>query len=146
MSKFTFVCEDAGPVFVGSKIDKTTKEFYAGSIKDIVQEFEYFLRGCGYEFEGNISLKNITEPKENKSCSGGCSGCNTEDTISLGDVTIDIDNYGAAQPYYGYDEFSSLSFPAGVDTITLTSHDPSMTYPETNIDLEKEQPKKKKKK
>ena len=26
MSKFTFVCEDAGPVFVGSKIDKTTKE------------------------------------------------------------------------------------------------------------------------
>lgn len=111
---------------------KTTVEAHPLTLSGAVEVFERFLKGAGFEFDGNISLKNITEPNN---CCGG----------SNDDITLNIGEYGAAQPFYcGYDEYSGLSFPAGVDTITLTGTNPETEYPEINIDLEPIKKKKKK--
>lgn len=34
----------------------TTKEFQAVSLDTILQEFQYFLKGAGFEFDGNIEV------------------------------------------------------------------------------------------
>lgn len=34
----------------------TTKEFQAVSLDTILQEFQYFLKGAGFEFDGNIEI------------------------------------------------------------------------------------------
>ena len=34
----------------------TTKEFQAVSLDTILQEFQYFLKGAGFEFDGNIGI------------------------------------------------------------------------------------------
>lgn len=34
----------------------TTKEFSAVSLDTILEEFQYFLRGVGFEFDGNIEI------------------------------------------------------------------------------------------
>ena len=33
-----------------------TKEFEAVQLQDILEEFQYFLKGCGFEFDGNIEI------------------------------------------------------------------------------------------
>lgn len=33
-----------------------TKDFSAGDLGSILQEFQYFLKGAGFEFDGNIEL------------------------------------------------------------------------------------------
>ena len=135
MPKFTLISENEYPVIGGDS--KTTVEGQPITIQNAVDLFERFLRGSGFEFDGSISINNITEPRENNCC-GGCGS--DEIFTTFGDVNLDISNYGAAQPYYGYDEYSGLSFPAGIDTITLTSHDSSNDYPEIQINLEEEKP------
>lgn len=34
----------------------TTKEFEAESLDTILKEFQYFLKGAGFEFDGNIEI------------------------------------------------------------------------------------------
>ena len=34
----------------------TTKEFQAVSLDTILKEFQYFLKGAGFEFDGNIEI------------------------------------------------------------------------------------------
>lgn len=34
----------------------TTKEFQAESLDTILREFQYFLKGAGFEFDGNIEV------------------------------------------------------------------------------------------
>lgn len=34
----------------------TTKEFSAVSLDTILQEFQYFLKGSGFEFDGNVQI------------------------------------------------------------------------------------------
>ena len=56
MSKFTFVCEEEAMPFADAVSSKRTVEFNAESISDIVNEFEMFLTGCGFSFEGRLDL------------------------------------------------------------------------------------------
>lgn len=69
MPKFTFISEDLDlnghPT--GSK---TTKEFTREYLDNVTSEFEMFLRGTGYEFEGTIDvLKESDYSDKSVSCS-----------------------------------------------------------------------------
>jgi hypothetical protein len=59
MSKFKFICEEAD--YYSSKSIRTT-EFSAVLLEDILKEFEYFLRGAGFHFEGNVVIDQETWP------------------------------------------------------------------------------------
>lgn len=49
MSKFTFICEDDdGAVFTASQ----TRD----DLDIVLEDFQNFLRGCGYQFYGNIAI------------------------------------------------------------------------------------------
>jgi hypothetical protein len=55
MSKFTFVYQN---VNMHSKelISKITSETNADSLKEVLEEFESFLKGAGYYFDGRIDI------------------------------------------------------------------------------------------
>jgi hypothetical protein len=59
MSKFKFICEEAE--FYSPKSTRTT-EFSAVSIDDVLKEFELFLKGCGFHFEGNVVIDQESWP------------------------------------------------------------------------------------
>jgi hypothetical protein len=52
MSKFTFVCENN---FLNNPTKNTT-EIVADLLPQVVEEFENFLRGCGYHFDGHLDF------------------------------------------------------------------------------------------
>lgn len=56
MSKFTFICEDEAMPWSAGVVSKKTVEFNGESLSDIVSEFEMFLKGCGFNFEGQLDL------------------------------------------------------------------------------------------
>jgi hypothetical protein len=58
MSKFTFVCQEESMPFVHSIQSKRTVEFNAETLDDILNEFEMFLRGAGFHFEGRLDIVN----------------------------------------------------------------------------------------
>jgi hypothetical protein len=60
MSKFTFTREETS--YVGNS--KSTVEFSAVSLDDILEEFKYFLKGAGFHFEGDIIIAQETWPVE----------------------------------------------------------------------------------
>lgn len=61
MSKFTFICEEESMPFVSSTEAKRTVEFRADGLSDILQEFECFLRGAGFHFEGQLDIVDENE-------------------------------------------------------------------------------------
>lgn len=58
MPKFTFICEHLDPLV------RTTHEFEVEYIGDVVQEFETFLRGSGFYFNGNLDFVEEQVTKE----------------------------------------------------------------------------------
>jgi hypothetical protein len=56
MSKFTFICEDEPMPFSNGVVTKRTAEFCCVSLPDVLQEFEMFLHGCGFHFDGVIDI------------------------------------------------------------------------------------------
>jgi hypothetical protein len=54
MSYFKFTNERN--VFDDERIDTTTKEFDSEYLSDVVENFEMFLRGCGYHFNGHLDF------------------------------------------------------------------------------------------
>ena len=61
MSKFTFICEDEHIPFADDTItNKRTFEFSGVLLHEIVAEFEMFLKGCGFSFEGQLDFVNDT--------------------------------------------------------------------------------------
>ena len=50
MPKFTFICEHSDPLI------RNTYEFEVEFLDDVVQEFETFLRGSGFYFNGNLDF------------------------------------------------------------------------------------------
>ena len=52
MSKFTFICEDDPMPFSDGIVSKKTVEFNGESLEGIISEFEMFLKGCGFNFDG----------------------------------------------------------------------------------------------
>ena len=138
MSKFTFVCQEESMPFVHSTQSKRTVEFNAETLDDILNEFEMFLRGAGFHFNGQLDIVNVDEWNED---SDGIEEFETpqfqfdeEKIKKRWDATIQsmmnppkfraneekveigVNSYGAAQP--------TISFPPGVDTITLTGLQP----------------------
>lgn len=67
MPKFTFISEDVD--LNGYKTgSKTTKEFTCESLSDVINEFEMFIRGTGYNFEGGINfIENDTNETQSRS-------------------------------------------------------------------------------
>jgi hypothetical protein len=61
MSKFTFICEDEPMPFSEGIVSKKTVEFNGAYLPDIIQEFEMFLRGCGFSFKGIIDINEDVE-------------------------------------------------------------------------------------
>ena len=57
MPKFTFTCEH-------DSNHKSTMEYEAEFLQDVVSEFELFLRGCGYYFSGNLDFVEEQVTKE----------------------------------------------------------------------------------
>jgi len=56
MSKFTFICEDDPMPFSDGIVSKKTVEFNGESLDDIISEFEMFLKGCGFQFNGQLDF------------------------------------------------------------------------------------------
>ena len=61
MSKFTFVCQEEEIPFVDTVSSKRTVEFSAETLEDVVSEFENFLRGCGFYFDGHLRIDDREE-------------------------------------------------------------------------------------
>jgi hypothetical protein len=57
MSKFTFIREN------GYDKSKVTMEFEATSLGDVLDEFETFVRACGYNEEGHLDFTTNTFPE-----------------------------------------------------------------------------------
>jgi hypothetical protein len=64
MSKFTFICQEESMPFVHSIQSKRTVEFNAETLDNILNEFEMFLRGAGFHFEGRLDFVNEDEWNE----------------------------------------------------------------------------------
>lgn len=52
MSKFTFIREES--TYYNNA--KSTAEFSAVTLEDVIQEFEQFLRGSGFVFDGRLDI------------------------------------------------------------------------------------------
>ena len=59
MPKFTLICEHDGPV--GSK---NTLEFEADSLPTVLEHFRQFLKGCSFEFDGELEIVGLDYYKE----------------------------------------------------------------------------------
>jgi hypothetical protein len=59
MPKFTLICEHDGPV--GSK---NTLEFEADFLPTVLEHFRQFLKGCSFEFDGELEIVGLDYYKE----------------------------------------------------------------------------------
>ena len=139
MARYTFTCEHFNyNNFTGNEEDvssKHTVEFRADDLTTMLEQFEMFLRGAGFHFDGQLDIVQEEESPE----------WNTEEfktpttsswdwtvnelnkgPITLQDVvgedtmnfsSINIPSYGAAQP--------TVAFMSGEDTITLNVLNPN---------------------
>ena len=62
MPKFTLICEHDGPV--GSK---NTLEFEADFLPTVLEHFRQFLKGCTFEFDGELEIVGLDHYKEPES-------------------------------------------------------------------------------
>jgi hypothetical protein len=65
MSKFTFICEDDPMPFADGIVTKKTFEFNAEHLDSIIGEFETFLKGCGFNFDGFLEVSKHPTTEEN---------------------------------------------------------------------------------
>ena len=56
MAKYTFICEQESDLYADIVESKRTFEFHADGLDQILSEFESFLRGSGFYFNGNIDI------------------------------------------------------------------------------------------
>jgi len=61
MSKFTFICEEEPCPFGESITTKRTVEFSAVHLGAVMGEFETFLKGCGFNFDGHLEFNEQEE-------------------------------------------------------------------------------------
>lgn len=83
MSKFTLICEDEELFNVVGGY-KTTKEFSAHSLDEVLQQVEFFLRGSGFYFNGKLDILEdeclaCDDVPNNEDIYIDLSGCSTED-------------------------------------------------------------------
>lgn len=131
----TLIYEYDSPVFGCDS--KTTVEAHPLNTSGAIEVFEKFLKGAGFDFDGSISLKNITEPNN---CCGGCD-CVSSSHISDFIYTSPNVDFSTAEFNPPYNTVDGFSAPDSIDTITISPID----IPEIRIDLGESQPKTKKK-
>ena len=98
MSKYTLICEEDS--FLISSTSKTTKEFEAESLDEVLTNIAQFLRGAGFYLDGDLQVVQ-PEPNElwvsgDSSCCGGSDwlfdGPQCDDLyINVGDQFADAD-------------------------------------------------------
>ena len=59
MPKFTLICEHDGPV-----ASKNTLEFEADFLPTVLEHFRQFLKGCSFEFDGELEIVGLDYYKE----------------------------------------------------------------------------------
>jgi hypothetical protein len=65
MSKFTFICQEEPSPFNDEILSKRTVEFHGSHLEGIIGEFETFLKGCGFQFNGYLDIVQLnTESDE----------------------------------------------------------------------------------
>lgn len=141
MPSFKFVCEHRNPWDETLDIRNTTECEYE-QLSDVIGAFQDFLRGCGYVFDGTLDIIEDTPIEETAGCGNNCEGCECEkpsarspewdwtvnqlmkgpvtlqdvtkedDTLSFGDIEINLGDYGAA--------CETVTISPGEDTITIT--------------------------
>lgn len=135
MAKYTFICEQESAPYADIVESKRTFEFHADGLDQILSEFESFLRGSGFYFNGNIDIVEEESYEEHRQESDFDFSNIPQNNWLFGDLkpqssasddlieSIDISNsetielnldYGAAQPaLHLYDEmdYPSVSFP-----------------------------------
>jgi len=80
MNKYIFEHKHTG---YDGRIVENKKIFEADGISDILEEFESFLRGCGFNFKGHVEIVEEQVQEEEKTCnfcnvSCGNSWCSTK--------------------------------------------------------------------
>ena len=56
MPKFTFICEHETPFKPGVSVAKITYQSDREVLDEVIEDFQDFIRGCGYYFEGNLQV------------------------------------------------------------------------------------------
>lgn len=85
MPKMTFVCEHQHPINKDSNLSKVTYESNREYLYDILEDFEDFLRGCGFYINGKLEVVDKEDVKIDlsyDSMSSDFSSVNT-DTITI---------------------------------------------------------------
>ncbi len=77
--KYTFICEDSETEW------KTTSEFQAVQIDDIIQNFKYFLKGCSFD-------SNVVETRFNEYDEYYNFNLNDEEIYSESEISDDTSN------------------------------------------------------
>jgi hypothetical protein len=103
--KFTLKCEHFDyDIYSGNELDVNnivTHEFRGESLSSILENFESFLRGNGFHFEGNLDIVN---DEYTEKC------CSSENCLyqSFQDNNDNLD-YDHPEANFDYDESESLS-------------------------------------
>ena len=103
----------------------TTLNFEADQIGDVITKFKQFLKGCGYELDGDIVYTGTTNEYDTITIGGVPSFVLSDEKIELDDlstptfysddVILDLSNYGAAQ--------ETITIPPGEISINLSGDD-----------------------
>ena len=56
MPKFTFICEHETPFKPGVSVAKITYESNREVLDEVIEDFQDFIRGCGYYFDGSLQV------------------------------------------------------------------------------------------
>lgn len=73
--KYTFISKEQPGLIYGSGTEtERTVSFNAHELSVVLEEFELFLKGCGFSFDGHIDIvddngeSNVDCPCENEGC------------------------------------------------------------------------------
>lgn len=83
MPKITFVCEHQHPINKDSNLSKLTYESNREYLYDIIEDFEDFLRGCGFSFDGRLEIVDQEDITLDFNDDCMSSSINTVDTITI---------------------------------------------------------------
>lgn len=120
MPKFTFICEHED--LNGNDNSRITFELEKDSLFDVVEEFERFLRGSGFVFEGQL---DVVDDESEEDYSDQIPNFNLDEVnnnfeIKLDDTQYGLD-FGAAQ--------STLNVGIDTDDLSFGSATSSVAWP-----------------
>ena len=99
MAKYTFIYEHEPTPYDGTVESKRTVEFYADSLEQIFSEFESFLRGSGFNFNGVVDIVEEESYEEYREESKWDFSAIPQNNFLFSTVGEDIKlDFGAAQP------------------------------------------------